>query len=121
MVNYTFDGTKSTFKNDIGEATTTFKKVSESRVDLEVKLTHYESNTVATYKKYVAVLENGVVQHYPIKGFTVQGVNIGEHDTVKKYFTHILGVDGYREFYAWFITPYKNRKEFELNSLLGRH
>jgi hypothetical protein len=34
MVNYTFDGSKSTFKNEIGEATIKFKKVSESRVDI---------------------------------------------------------------------------------------
>ena len=121
MISYTFDGTKSTFKNNIGEATTTFKKVSESRIDLEVQVTHYESNTVASYKKYVAVLDNGIIKHYPIKGFTVQGVEVGEHNTTTKYFTHILGTEGYKELQKTFLTPYAHRLEFELIVLLGRN
>ncbi|SNS86635.1 hypothetical protein SAMN05444672_10332 [Bacillus sp. OK838] len=120
MVNYTFDGTESTFKNDIGEATTKFKKVSESRVDIQVEMKRFTTNTTATYKKYIAVKDDGILQHYPIKEFAVQGINVGEYNTVKKYFTHILGEEGYKEFKDGFLNEYSIRKAMELNRLIGR-
>lgn len=120
MINYTFDGTKSTFKNDVGEATIKFKKASESRVDIQVEMKHYATNTTATYKKYIAVKDEGNLQHYPIKEYAVQGVVVGEHNTTKKYFTHILGEEGYKEFKHSFLDEYGRRKAMELDRLIGR-
>ncbi|EPD50967.1 hypothetical protein HMPREF1210_02158 [Paenisporosarcina sp. HGH0030] len=120
MINYTFDGTKSTFKNDMGEVTIKFKKASGTRVDIQVEMKHYATNTFATYKKYIALVDNGSLQHYPIKEFTVQGVSVGEYNTVKKYFTHILGEDGYKEFKEVFLNEYSLRLEIELNWFIKR-
>lgn len=120
MINYMFDGTKSTFKNDVGEATIKFKKVSENRVDIQVEMKHYATNTTATYKKYIALKDNGSLQHYPIKEFVVQGINVGEYNTVKKYFTHLLGEEGYKEFKDSFLNEYSIRQDIELNRLIGR-
>lgn len=119
MVSYTFNGKESKFKNSVGEVITTFKKESESSIRLDVKLTYYTSNTVATYYKHVTLSDNGVVQHYPIKKYAVEGIDVGEHNTTKKYFTHILGKEGYEELRKVFLKPYADRLEFELNELLG--
>jgi hypothetical protein len=67
---------------------------------------HYVTNTTATYKKYIAVKDDGILQHYPIKEFAVQGINVGEFNTVKKYFTHILGEEGYMALKEDFLNEY---------------
>jgi len=121
MVNYIFDGTKSIFKNDIGEAIIQFEKVSDSRVNINVEMKHYQTNTNATYKKYIALKGNGNLQHYPIKEFVVQGINVGEYNTIKKYFTHLLGEEGYKEFKDDFLNEYSIRKAMELNRFMGRN
>ena len=121
MVNYTFNGTKSTFKNNIAEAIINFKKVSESRVDIKVEMKHYATNTNATYKKYIALKDDGNLQHYPIKEFVVQGINVGEYNTIKKYFTYLLGEEGYKEFKDAFLNEYSTRKDMELNRFIRRN
>ncbi len=120
MVNYIFDGKKSTFKNDIGEAIIDFKKVSKSRVDIKVEMKHYSTNTNATYKKYIALKDDKNLQHYPIKEFVVQGINVGEYNTIKKYFTYLLGEEGYKKFKDNFLNEYSIRKAMELNRFMGR-
>ncbi|MFE7816729.1 hypothetical protein ACFU1R_00870 [Priestia megaterium] len=121
MINYTFDGKKSTFKNDIGEAIIKFTKVSESRVDIKVEMKHYPTNTNVTYKKYIALKDEGNLQHYPIKEFVVQDVNVGEYNTIKKYFTYLLGEKGYKEFKDDFLNEYLIRKAMELNRFIGKN
>ena len=54
---------------------------------------HLVSNTSATYKKTIDLKVEG----YPIKDYAVQGVYVGEYNTTKKYFTHLLGEDSYKE------------------------
>lgn len=114
MINYTFDGKKSTFKNDLGEVTVQFKKVSEQRVTIDVKMKHDETNTVALYQKTIELRENGYIHHFPIKHFVVKDRHVGENNTTKKYFTSILGVDGYQQFREGFLKEYERRLEMEL-------
>ncbi|KNH20306.1 hypothetical protein ACS78_18145 [Priestia megaterium] len=120
MVNYIFYGTKSIFKNDIGEAIIQFEKVSDSRVDIKVEMKHYQTNTNATYKKYIALKGNGNLQQYPIKEFAVQGVNVGESNTIKKYFTYLLKEAGYKKFRDDFLNEYSICKAMEMNRFMGR-
>ena len=104
----------------MGEATIKYKKASETRVDIQVEMKHYETNTLATYKKYIALIDNGSLQHYPIKEFAVQGVAGSEYNTVKKYFTHILGEEGYKGFKEGFLNEFSLRLEIELNWFIKR-
>lgn len=115
MVQFVFESKKSTFKNNVGEATFKFTKVSESSLDLEVEMKHYVTNTTATFKKYVVLKEAGKFHHYPIKQFAVQGVNVGNLNTVKKYFTNLLGEEGYKEFRSTYLNDYAIHLESALN------
>ncbi|KKB37810.1 hypothetical protein [Bacillus thermotolerans] len=120
MIYYLFNGEKSVLKNDVGEITTTFQKVSESQVNIEVEMKHEDTSTHATFRKQVVAKEDGRLHHYPIQKFAVRGINAGEHNTVKKYFTHLLGEEGYQEFREQFLKEYTVRQDLELNKLIGK-
>lgn len=119
MLYYNFDGTKSTFKNDIGEAIVSYKKMDESRVEIVVNLEHFNTNTKASYKKSIE-FKNGTVHHYPIRLFTIKNQEVKELNTVKKYFTNLLGEQGYKEWKNTFLNEYISRQALELNILLGQ-
>ncbi|RKQ33969.1 hypothetical protein [Oceanobacillus halophilus] len=117
-MNYTFNGKKSTFQNDTAEATILFKKVDESSVAIDVTMKHYATDTIATYQKDIVLKEDGTIHHYPIKNYEVEGKIVGKNNTTKKYFTHILGEEGYQEFRKKFLKEYALRKEMELSCIL---
>lgn len=119
MVTYNFDGTTSTFKNDIGEAVVSYKKMEESRVEIVVNLKHFNTNTKASYKKSIE-FKNGAIHHYPIRQFTVKDQEVKEFNTVKKYFTNLLGEQGYKELKNNFLNEYTSRQALELSILLGQ-
>ena len=120
MLTYTFDGKSSMLKNDIGEATIHFKKVKENRVDIQVEMKHYPTNTNTTYKKGIEKKENGKLHHYPIQDYAVESINVGEYNTIKKYFSYILGEQGYQEFKGSFLNEFRIRQELELNWFMSR-